>query len=163
MPSFDVVSQVNLQEVDNAVNQAVKEIATRYDFRGSKSQITFEKEKGEIALIADDDFKAKAVIDIVQSKIVKRGVDIRALDVGKIEPGAGGLVKCLIKLKQGIAQEVAKEMIAAVKKLNLKVQAQIQEDQLRVSGKNRDDLQSVIAHLRGGSYGLPLQFINFRE
>lgn len=163
MPSFDVVSQVNLQEVDNAVNQAQKEMTTRYDFRGSKSQVTFDKGKNEIDLIADDDFKARAVIDIVQSKIVKRGVDLRALDVGTIEPGAGGLVKCLIKLKQGIAQEVAKEMIAAIKKLGLKVQAQIQEDQLRVSGKSRDDLQAVIAHLRAGVYGLPLQFINFRE
>lgn len=163
MPSFDVVSEVNLQEVDNAVNQATKEIATRYDFRGSKSRLTLDKEKKEIALVADDEFKAKAVIDILQSKVMKRGIDIKSLDIGKIEPGAMGLVKCLITLKHGIAQDVAKEMVASIKKLGLKVQAQIQDDQLRVTGKSRDDLQTVMAHLRAGNFGLPLQFTNFRE
>ncbi|MBI4365699.1 MAG: YajQ family cyclic di-GMP-binding protein [Deltaproteobacteria bacterium] len=163
MPSFDVVSEINLQEVDNAVNQVAKEIATRYDFRGSKSQVTFDKVKKEIQLVADDDFKAKAVIDILQSKTVKRGIDLKSLEIGKVEPAAGGLAKCLIKLKHGIAQEPAKEMVAAIKQLGLKVQAQIQENQVRVSGKNRDDLQAVIAALRAADFGLPLQCTNFRE
>ena len=163
MPSFDVVSEVNLQEVDNAVNQALKEIATRYDFRGSKSQLTFDRAKGEITLVSDDDYKAKAVVDILQTKATKRGIDLKSLEVGPIEPGAMSLVKCLIKLKQGIAQAAAKEMVASIKKLNLKIQAQIQENQLRVTGKNRDDLQAVMAHLRAGNFSLPLQFTNFRE
>lgn len=161
MPSFDIVSQIDMQEIDNAVNQARKEIATRYDFRGSKSQINWDKAK--IDLIADDDFKMRSLIDIIKEKAVRRSIDPRALDLGKIDDTAGGLKKCEIKLKQGVPVETAREMVKAIKDSKLKVQAQIQEDQVRVSGKKRDDLQEAIALIRTKGYDLPLQFINFRE
>ncbi|OGQ23247.1 MAG: YajQ family cyclic di-GMP-binding protein [Deltaproteobacteria bacterium RIFCSPLOWO2_02_FULL_44_10] len=161
MPSFDIVSELNLQEMDNAINQATKELVTRYDFRGSKSKIEWDKKI--LKLIADDDFRMKAIIDIVQSKIVKRNIDIRSLEFGKIEPGADGMVKCEVKLKQGVPTEKAKEMVKDIKTTKLSVQAQIQENQVRVSGKKRDDLQQVIAFVRSKNYELPLQFINFRD
>lgn len=161
MPSFDIVSKLDMQEVDNAVNQARKEIATRYDFRGSKSRIDWDKIK--IDLTADDDFKMRSITDILKEKAVRRNIDVRALDFGKVEQAGGGLVKCEIKLKQGVPVETAREMVAAIKASKLKVQAQIQEDQVRVSGKKRDDLQQAIAHIKARPYNIPLQFINFRE
>ncbi len=163
MPSFDIVSEVNLQEVDNAVNQSQKEIATRYDFRGSKSSIQFDKEKKIIHLIGDDDFKIKAVIDIAQGKLVKRGISVKALTIGKIEDAAGGLRKCDITLIVGVETEKAREIVKFIKDSKLKVQSQIQEEQVRVSGKNRDDLQEVIALVKGKDFGLPLQFGNYRD
>jgi len=161
MPSFDIVSKIDLQEVDNAINQARKEIATRYDFRGSKSRIDWDKEK--IDVVADDDFKMRQLMDIIKEKAVRRTIDVRALDIGKPEEGPGGLIKCEIKLKQGVPVETAREMIKAIKDSKIKVQAQIQEDQVRVSGKKRDDLQEAITLIRGKGYDLPLQFVNFRE
>lgn len=161
MPSFDVVSKIDMQEVENAINQARKELSTRYDFRGSKSHIDWDKVK--INVVADDDFKMRQIIDLLKEKAVRRNIDARALDVGQTEEGLGGLMKCEIKLRQGIPVETAREMTKAIKEAKLKVQAQIQEDQLRVSGKKRDDLQEAIALLRGKNYELPLQFINFRE
>lgn len=161
MPSFDVVSKLDMQEVDNAVNQARKEIATRYDFRGSKSRIDWDKEK--INLTADDDFKMRALTDILKEKAVRRGVDVRALDFGKVEDAGGGLLKCEIKLKQGVPVETARDIVGAIKGSKLKVQAQIQEEQVRVSGKKRDDLQQAIALIKTKAYNLPLQFVNFRE
>ncbi|MDP2599419.1 MAG: YajQ family cyclic di-GMP-binding protein [Deltaproteobacteria bacterium] len=161
MPSFDIVSQVNRQEVDNAVHQAIKEITTRYDFKGSKSKITVDKDG--IHLLSDDEFKMRAVIDILKGKLIKRNVDLKSAEFGKIEPGHDGLVKCLVKIIAGIDQEKAKELIKMIKGFNLKVQAAIQEDQLRITGKQRDDLQSVIASLRTANFSIPLQFINFRE
>ncbi|MFH0799991.1 MAG: YajQ family cyclic di-GMP-binding protein [Pseudomonadota bacterium] len=161
MPSFDIVSKIDLQEVDNAVNQARKEIATRYDFRGSKSKIDWDKEK--IGLVADDDFKMRALIDIVKEKAVRRGVDARALDIGKAEDAGGGFMKCEIKLKQGVAVEKAREMVKALKDSKIKVQAQIQDEQVRVSGKKRDDLQQAIALIKAKGYDIPVQFTNFRE
>ncbi len=161
MPSFDIVSELNLQEVDNAVNQAKKEIVTRYDFKGSKSQITLDKEG--IHLISDDDFKMKALKDIVQSKAHKRGISLKALDFGKVEPATGTLVKCLVKLIQGIETEKARELVKTIKGFNLKVQATIEDEKVRVSGKNRDDLQTVIQNLRGKEFSIPLQFVNFRD
>jgi uncharacterized protein YajQ (UPF0234 family) len=161
MPTFDIVSQLNLQEIDNAVNQSCKEIATRYDFKNSKSEIRLEKDK--IQLVADDDYKMKAVLDILQGKMVKRSVSPKALEIGKVEPALGGLVKCEIKLIQGVSTEKAKEIVKLIKDSKLKVSAQIQEEQVRVSGKNRDDLQQVIAMVRAHDFGLPLQFINFRD
>ena len=161
MPSFDIVSELNIQEIDNAVNQARKEIATRYDFRGSKSRIDWDKTK--IDIIADDDFKMKAVTDIVKEKTVRRGIDVRALDFGKPLDAGGGLMKCEIKLKQGVPIETAKEITRLIKDAKLKVQAQIQEDHVRVSGKKRDDLQQAISLVKSKSFELPLQFINFRE
>lgn len=163
MPSFDIVSEVNLQEVDNAVNQSAKEIATRYDFRGSKSSINFDKEKKIVHLIGDDDFKIKAVIDIVQTKLVKRGISVKALTIGKIEDAAGGLSKCDITLIVGVETEKAREIVKFIKDSKLKVQSQIQEEQVRVSAKNRDDLQEVIALVKGKDFGLPLQFGNYRD
>lgn len=161
MPSFDIVSQVNQQEVENSVHQTAKEILTRYDFKGSRSSVTLDKDG--IHLLSDDDFKMRAVIDILQSKLIKRGIDLKSIEFGKIESGPGGLSKCLAKIIAGIDQEKAKELVKMIKGMNLKVQAAIQEDQVRITAKQRDDLQSVIASLRTANFSLPLQFINFRE
>ena len=161
MPSFDIVSKLDLQEIENAVNQARKELATRYDFRGSKSRIDWDKEK--INIVADDDFKMRQLIDMMKEKAVRRNVDPRALDIGKIEEGLGGMMKCEIKLRQGVPTEKAREIVKAIKDAKMKVQAQIQDEQVRVTGKKRDDLQEAIALIRGKDYELPLQFINFRD
>lgn len=161
MPSFDIVSKVDMQEVDNAVNQAVKEISQRYDFKGSKSEIT--QEKDAVRVLADDDFKLKAVIDVLQSKFLKRNISIKSLVYGKVEPSSGGMVRQVITVQQGISKEKGKEIIAVLKESKLKVQAQIQDDQVRVSGKNRDDLQSAIQTLKGKELDIEMQFVNFRE
>ncbi|MSM40212.1 MAG: YajQ family cyclic di-GMP-binding protein [Geobacter sp.] len=161
MPSFDIVSKVDMQEVDNAVNQTVKEIAQRYDFKGSKSEIT--QEKDTIKVLADDDFKLKAVIDILQSKFLKRGISIKSLQYGKAENASGGMVRQIITIQQGVSKEKGKEIIAAIKETKLKVQAQIMEDQVRVTGKNIDDLQEVIGLLKGKDLGIEMQYINFRS
>jgi uncharacterized protein YajQ (UPF0234 family) len=161
MPSFDIVSKVDTQEVDNAVSQAVKEIGQRYDFKGSKSQIT--QEKDAVKILADDDYKLKAVIDVLQSKFLKRNISIKALQYGKVEPASGGLVRQIITVQQGISKEKAKDIIAVIKEAKLKVQAQIQDDQVRVTGKNRDDLQDAIQLLKGADIDVEMQFLNFRE
>lgn len=161
MPSFDIVSKIDMQEADNAVNQARKEIATRYDFRGSKSSIGWDKVK--IDLVADDDFKMRSLIDIVKEKAVRRGIDARALDFGKVVEASGGLVKCEVAIKQGVSIEIARDIVGLIKGSKIKVQAQIQEDQVRVSGKKRDDLQQVIAIIKAKVYNIPLQYVNFRE
>ncbi|WP_239616932.1 YajQ family cyclic di-GMP-binding protein [Cohnella mopanensis] len=158
--SFDVVSKVDMQEVNNAVQQALKEIETRFDFKGSKSNIELEGEK--LVLASDSDFKVKSVLDILQSKLIKRGVPILNLDYGKIEPASGGTVRQEIKLKQGIDQENAKKMNILIRDSKLKVKSQIQGDQLRITGKSKDDLQGVMALLRGADLQLELQFINYR-
>jgi len=159
--SFDIVSEVALQEVDNAVNQTVKEISQRYDFKGSKAEVELVKDD-EIKIIADDEYKLKSVIDILQSKMIKRGVSLKFLDYGKIEPASGGTVRQMITIKRGIPTEKGKEIVAAIKKLKLKVQAQIQDDQVRVSGKDRDELQKVIQAVKEQDFGLELQFTNYR-
>jgi uncharacterized protein YajQ (UPF0234 family) len=158
--SFDVVSKVNMQEVDNAVNQTIKEIEQRYDFKGSKTEISLED--AEIKILTSDDFKLKSVIDVLQTKLIKRGVSIKNLDYSKIEDASGGAKRQLIKVKQGIEMEQAKQIVKDIKALNLKVQAQIMNDQVRVSGKNKDDLQSVIQFLKSKDYKLELQFVNYR-
>ena len=160
--SFDVVSKVDLQEVSNAVAQAGKEIATRFDFRGSPSKIEWNDKELELTLISDDEHKLKSVVDILETRLVKRGVAIKALDFGKIEPAAGATVRQVVKIQQGIASEKAKEIVKAIKDRKIKVQASIQADQVRVSGRNKDDLQEVQALLRAGNFGLPLQFTNYR-
>mgnify|MGYP001564502181 FL=1 len=164
MPSLDIVSEIDMQEVDNAVNQARKEIEQRYDFKGSKSEINLEKEKEKegITILADDDYKLKAIIDILQSKFMKRGISIKSLDYGKAEAASGSMVRQVIKLKNGIPTEKAKEIIKIIKETKLKVQSQIQEEQVRVTGKNIDDLQEIIALLKGKDLDIPLQFENFR-
>jgi uncharacterized protein YajQ (UPF0234 family) len=161
MPSFDIVSTVDMQEVDNAVNQTIKEIAQRYDFKKTKSEITLEK--NSIKVLADDDFKLKAIIDILQSKCIKRGISIKALQYGKAEPATGGMVRQAITIQQGISKEKGKEIIALIKETKLKVQGQIQEDQIRVTGKNLDDLQEVIKLLKNKDLGVEMQFVNFRQ
>ncbi|HSA58071.1 MAG TPA: YajQ family cyclic di-GMP-binding protein [bacterium] len=161
MPSFDIVSELNMQEVDNAVNQTRKEILTRYDFKGAKADLTLDKDG--LHLTAIDEHKMKTLIDVLQSKMIKRGVSLKSLDVGKIEPSLGGTVKCLVKLINGIETEKARELVKIVKGLNLKVQAAIEGEKLRVSGKNRDDLQAVIRTLRGTEFPVELQFTNFRD
>ncbi|MCL6597304.1 YajQ family cyclic di-GMP-binding protein [Alicyclobacillus macrosporangiidus] len=159
--SFDVVSEVDLQEVQNAVQQALKEISTRFDFKGSKSDIEFDG-KGVITLLSDDEYKLNALRDVLESKLVKRGVSLKALRPGKIEPAAGGTVRQAVRLQQGIEQDVAKQITKLVKDTKLKVQVSIQGDQLRVSGKSRDDLQAVIRTLREADLPVPLQFTNYR-
>ena len=159
--SFDVTTGCDMQEVDNAVNQTVKEIAQRYDFKKSKSEVTLEKDA--VKILADDDFRLKAIIDILQSKFLKRGISVKALQYGNPEAASGGMVRQLINVQQGISKEKGKDLIAAIKETKLKVQAQIQEDQVRVTGKNIDDLQEVIKLLKGKDLAIELQFINFRS
>lgn len=161
MPSFDIVSTVDMQEVDNAVNQTVKEIAQRYDFKKSKSEVTLEKDS--VKIVADDDFRLKAIIDILQSKCIKRGVSLKSLKYGDTEPASGGMVRQIVSIQQGISKEKAKEVIALIKETKLKVQGQIQDDQVRVTGKNIDDLQEIIGLLKGKDLGIELQYINFRQ
>ena len=161
MPSFDVVSQVDPQEIDNALNQTRKEVGQRYDFKGSKTEITADEDS--INIISDDDYKVKAVVDVLQSKLVRRGVSLQALVYGKIEPAASGLAKQTITVQQGIDADKAREVVKVVKDSKIKVQVQIQGDQLRVSGKKRDELQGTIQLLKAQDFGLPLQFVNFRD
>ena len=159
--SFDVVSRVDQQELDNALNQARKEIAGRFDFKNSKTEITFDG-KNLITVVSDDELKMKNVMDILQSKAVKRGLDIKAFDFGNVEPAASNTVRQTVTLKSGIPKEKSKAIVDAVKGLKLKVTAQYQDEQVRVSGKNRDDLQKVIATLKAMDIDLPLQFVNYR-
>jgi hypothetical protein len=158
--SFDVVSQVNLPEVSNAVAQAQKEIGQRFDLKGTAAGLTLAGT--ELTLTANDDFGLKAVNDLLQGKLVKRGVPLKALGYGKPEPAAKATVRQLVTIQQGIATEKAKEIVKAIKDAKLKVQAAIQGDQVRVTGKKKDDLQQVIALLKGADFGIPLQFTNYR-
>jgi uncharacterized protein YajQ (UPF0234 family) len=160
--SFDLVSRVDLQEVLNAVQQATKEMSQRFDFKNSKSNIDFSKEKAEITLISDDEHKMKSVIDILQSKLVKRGISLKSLQYGKIEQASGGTVRQVLKLQQGIAQDKAKEIVKIIKDSKLKVQAEIQKDQVRVRAKKIDDLQTVISVLKGKDLGIHMEFVNYR-
>ena len=159
--SFDVVCKVEMQEVTNALDQARREIQTRYDLKGTKNEVTLDKQ--DIVVLAPDDMKLKAVVDILQSKLHKRGIPLKALSYGNVEEASGGALKQKIAVQQGIPIEKAREIVRLVKDLKLKVQAAIQEDQVRVSGKNRDDLQKVIATLRDKDLGIALQFTNYRS
>jgi cyclic-di-GMP-binding protein len=162
--TFDITSSVDLQEVDNAVNQASKEVAQRYDFKGSTAEIDFSKADATLTLLADDEYKLKALIDILQSKLIKRGVPIRNLDYGKVEEAAAGKARQVITLQQGISTDKGKEIIKAIKNSGFKkVQAQIQEEQVRVQSPSIDELQAVIAMLKKEDFGLELQFGNFRS
>ncbi len=158
--SFDIVSKINMPELDNALNQTMMEIRQRFDFKGSISEAKLEGEV--LKLVSEDEFKLKSVNDILQNKLIKRGISIKFLEYGKIESALGGTAKQEIKLKQGIPQDRAKDIIKLIKDLKLKVQAQIQGDQIRVSGKNKDDLQTVIVSLRKASLPIELQFANYR-
>jgi uncharacterized protein YajQ (UPF0234 family) len=160
--SFDIACELDLQEVLNAVTQAVKEIGQRFDFKGSKSSIELDKGKSIITLISDDEFKLKSVVDILQSKLVKRGIALNALTYGKIEQAAGSTVRQLITLQQGIPQEKAKEIVRIIKDTKMKVNAEIQKDQVRVRGKKIDDLQTLMALFKEKDLGIHLQFTNYR-
>jgi len=165
MPSFDVVSKINLQELDNALNQARKEISTRYDFQGTHTEIALSEDEASVLLKANSEGRIQAAYDVLQGRLVKRGISLRALEPGPVEPAAMGHVKQMIKLQQGIPVEKGRELIKILKDSKLKVQGAIQGDQLRISGKNKDDLQAVIALFRqqGEKLKLDMQFTNFRD
>jgi uncharacterized protein YajQ (UPF0234 family) len=160
--SFDIVSEVNLQEVDNAVNQAHKEITQRYDFKGIHTNIALDKKEKKLVIVTGGEFHLKNVIDILQSKLIKRNVPLKALRYGNIEPAATNTVRQTITLQVGIAKDDAKAITKLVKDSKLKVQAQIMDDQVRVTGKNKDDLQTIINLLRSHDFPFALQFVNYR-
>jgi len=161
--SFDVTTGVDLQEVDNALNQAQKEIAQRYDFKGSKATIEFKRAEELIILVADSEFQMRALFDVVQSKLIKRHVPVKNLDVGEVKQAAGDTVRREVKLKTALDSDTAKKVAAAIKDAKLKkVQASIQGDQVRVSSASKDDLQEAIALLRKGDFGVELKFGNYR-
>jgi len=159
--SFDIVCKVDMQEVTNALDQARREIDTRYDLKGSKNEVKLEKT--DITLTVADEMKLKAVVDILQSKLHKRGIPLKALDYGKVEEASGGALRQKIAIQQGIPIEKAREIVRLIKDSKIKVQASIQEDQVRVSGKNRDDLQKIIAMVKDKDLGIALQFTNYRS
>ena len=159
--SFDIVSKINLQEMDNAINMSMKEISQRFDFKGSVSSINNEENK-KIIVVSDDEFKLKNVLDILQNKLVKRGISLKFLEYGKIESSLGGSVKQEITLKQGIPQEKAKQINTMIRDNKLKVQPQIQGDQIRVASKSKDELQAVMQTLRAANLDIELQFVNYR-
>ena len=158
--SFDVVCRTNLQEAANAVNQASREIGTRYDFKGSKSSVVLED--GKITLIGDDDFKLRLVRDILNTKLVKRGISLKNIKELKKEAAAGGTVRQVLELQNGISSEMAKDIVKRVKASKIKVSAKINGDEVRVSGKDKDDLQSCIAFLKQQDLSVELQFVNYR-
>jgi len=159
--SFDIVCKVDMQEVTNALDQARREIDTRYDLKGSKNEVKLEE--ADITLTVADEMKLKAVIDILQSKLHKRGIPLKALDYGKVEQASGGTLRQKIAIQQGIPIEKAREIVRLVKDSKVRVQVAIQEDQVRVSGKNRDDLQKIIALVKDREFGIALQFTNYRN
>jgi Uncharacterized protein conserved in bacteria len=160
--SFDIVSKVDMQEVRNAVDQAQREVDTRFDFKGSDAQIDLDDKKATLTLSADTEARMKAMVDVLESKLHKRGIDIRALDLGKLEEAAKGTVRQSATIRQGLDSDTAKKVVKLIKDTGLKVQAAIQGDQVRVSGKARDDLQAVIQKLKDADLNVPLQFVNYR-
>jgi uncharacterized protein YajQ (UPF0234 family) len=159
--SFDIVCKVDMQEVNNALDQTRREVDTRYDLKGSKNEVTLEKQ--DITVLSSDDMKLKAVVDILQSKLHKRGVPLKALTYGEVEDAAGGTKRQKITLQQGIPIDKAKEIVRLIKDSKVKVQASIHEDKVRVAGKNRDDLQKVIAMVREKDLGIAISFDNYRS
>lgn len=159
--SFDVACKLDMQEVANAVNQTIKEIQQRYDFKGSKCEVVLEQTT--ITLTVPDDMKLRAVTDILQSRLHRRGVPLKALTYGNVEPAAGGALRQRIALQQGIPTDKAREIVKLIKTTGLRVQAQIQEEQVRVFSRSRDDLQTVIALLKEKDLGIALQFVNYRS
>lgn len=160
--SFDVVSRVNMQEVKNALDQALKEIGQRFDFKGTKTELTLKEKEQELVIVSDDEYKLKSVVDIVRAKLAKRNVSVRAFTFGSVEPALGGLVRQVAKIQNGLATEKAKEIVKAIKDGKFKVQPQIQGDQVRVQGKSKDELQATIAFLKQKDFGVDLQFTNYR-
>jgi hypothetical protein len=160
--SFDVVSKLDIPELNNAIQQSLKEIHTRFDLKDSKSNITLEEKDTQIVLTSADDYKLKAVNDVLQGKMVKRGISLKALTYGAVEPAAGGTVRQKVTFQQGISGEKAKEVVKVLKNSKLKVQGSIQGDVVRISGKDRDTLQQAIALLKQNDFGIDLQFTNYR-
>jgi uncharacterized protein YajQ (UPF0234 family) len=160
--SFDVVSEVNMQELKNALDQATKEIKQRFDFKDSKTDISLKEKEKELIVISDDEYKMNAVQDIIKAKCVKRGVSLKAFSYGSLEPALSGTVRQIAKIQSGLASEKAKEIAKAIKESKSKVQAQIQGEQVRITSKSKDELQSAIAFLRGKDFGIDLQFTNYR-
>ncbi|WP_291582406.1 YajQ family cyclic di-GMP-binding protein [Clostridium sp. UBA6640] len=158
--SFDIVSEVNMQEVDNAINQTLKEIGQRYDFKGTKTQI--ELGKDEIKIVSDDEYKLNAVIDVLKGKFIRRGVSPKALELGKIETASLGSARVIAKIVKGISTEKAKKIVAEIKSSKIKVQTQIMDNQLRITGKDKDDLQAAIQLVKSKDFGIDLQFTNYR-
>ncbi len=161
MPTFDVVSELEMHEVDNAVHQAQKEVAQRFDFRGTDTSV--ERKEEEITLRSNSESRIEAAMTVLQEKLVRRSVSLKSLDAQAIAPASGGKYKQVIQLRQGVPQDKARQIVKLIKDTKLKAQASIQGEQVRVSGKKRDDLQEVIALLREREFDLPLQFINFRD
>jgi len=157
---FDVVSKVDQQEVRNAVDQAQREIRQRYDFKGSKSSVEWTEDG--IVLVSDDEGKLKSVVDVLESRLVRRKVSLKALEYGKIEPASGGTVRQMVRLKQGIDKERAKKITTLVKNSGLRVQAQVQDEQVRITGKKIDDLQAIIQRIKEMDLGIAVQFVNYR-
>ena len=160
--SFDVTSTVEMQEVKNAVDQTMKEIGQRFDFKGSQSRVTLKEKDHLLEVVADDDYKLKAVIDILKGKCVKRSVSLKALDYGKVEQALGGTIRQHITIQSGIVEDKAKAIVKSLKEKKFKAQAQIQGDQVRVQSKNKDELQAVIGFLKQEDFGIDLQFVNYR-
>jgi len=161
MPSFDIVSKVNHAEIGNAVDGVRREIGQRYDFKGSASRI--ERDQTVITLHADDDMKLRQMREMLQAWVTRRKIDARALEIAEPQPAAGQSVRQTITVKEGISQDISKKIVKDIKAMKIKVQASIQGDALRISGKKRDDLQAVMAHVRAMDLGLPLQYLNFRD
>lgn len=160
--SFDIVSEVDLQEVDNAVNQAAKELAQRYDFKNSKASIAFDRKEKKITLVADDDFKLRALTDILATRMAKRSISLKSLKFNDAEKAFEGYLRQAVEICMGIDKEKAKELIGIIKGLGLKVQTQIEGEKIKVSSAKKDELQKVIAHLRGLNFSIPLNFCNYR-
>jgi hypothetical protein len=161
--SFDIVSKVDIQEVRNAIDQATKEVRARFDLKDSKSEIKLEEEDKVLQLASENEYKLKAVVEILQQKMVKRGIPLKNLEYGKVEPATGSSVRQKITLQQGIPSEKAKDMVRVIKDSKKKVQATIQGDTVRITGKDRDTLQEVIALLKGKDFGIDMQFTNYRS
>jgi cyclic-di-GMP-binding protein len=160
--SFDVVSEVNMQELKNALDQATKEIKQRFDFKDSKTEISLREKEKELVVLSDDEYKLKAVQDIIKTKCVKRGVSLKAFTQGPIEPALSGTVRQVAEIQSGLASEKSKDISKAIKDSKLKVQAQIQGGEVRILSKSKDELQSAIALLKGKDFGIDLQFTNYR-
>ena len=161
MPSFDIVSKIDHQEMDNAINQAIKEIKGRYDFRGSKAEVLWDKEK--LSLVGEDEYKMGAMKDILQSKLNKRGIDILAFTFNKIEQAGGSMLRQSVEISQGIEKEVSKKITKSIRDAKLKVQPQVQGEEIRVTSKSIDELQACISHCKSQNFGVPLQFENMRK
>lgn len=162
LSSFDVVSRVDMQEVKNALDQTMKEIRQRFDFKGSKTDLTLDEKDNKLTVLSDDEYKLKAVLDILKGKFVKRGVSLRAMTYGALEPALGGTVRQVITIQSGLADDKAKAISKEIRDGKFKVQAQIQGEQIRVQSKSKDELQAVIAFLRQKDFGIDLQFVNYR-